>query len=290
MESELLQEIKRINGALDKQLRVLAGDHYVEGGGFRYYAKYGGMGGNTGEILILVSVGDEFPADIVVKKRKRNLALAEKATKLFGSLPSIVPGLHEEAAADLMARASVYMKSPNAEVVQLLLDVPMMQRSKQYYLKKIEEFLQNCKEPAGMCIYSSNVSCVIKITTTALITYLGHSEEGSGNWCFKDGTISFQEIFQLYKIYCSNKRITIVSDCSHSGHWVRECAKTLDSLHIPPCGHRARENRALVKVVASCQPHEEAAEPCYSIEGVRVRDDGAIVHSDTQLTQQTSRH
>ena len=116
---------------------------------------------------------------------------------------------------------------------------------------------------------------------------MGHGEEGSGNWCFKDGTISFQEIFQLYKKYCKNKRLTIISDCSHSGHWVRECAKTLDSLHIPPCGHRARENRALVKVFASCQPHEEAAEPCYSIEAVRVRDDGVIVHSDTQMTQQT---
>ena len=167
MESKLLQEMKRMNGALDKQLRVSDGDPYVEGGGFRYNTKYGGMGGNTGEVLILVSVGDEFPADVVVKKRKRNPALAEKATKLFGSLPSIVPGLHEEAAADLMASASVQMKSPNAEVVQLLLDVPTMQRSKQYYLKKIEEFLQNCKEPAGMCIYTSKLamlrSSVIKL-------------------------------------------------------------------------------------------------------------------------------
>ena len=74
---------------------------------------------------------------------------------MFGSLPSIVPGLHEETAADLMATASVRMKSLNEMVVQLLLDVPMMQRSKQYYLKKMEEFFQNCKQPAGMyvCIY-----------------------------------------------------------------------------------------------------------------------------------------
>ena len=67
---------------------------------------------------------------------------------------------------------------------------------------------------------------------------------------------------------------------------MRECAKTLDSLHIPPCGHRARENRALVKVFASCQSHEEAAEPCYSIEAVRVRDDGTILNDPIQLTQQ----
>ena len=66
------------------------------------------------------------------------------------------------------------------------------------------------------------------------------------------------------------------------------CAKTLDSLSIPPCGHRARENGALVKVFASCQPNEEAAEPCYSIEAVTVRDDGSITTSAKQLTQQKS--
>ena len=123
-----------------------------------------------------------------------------------------------------------------------------------------------------------------------MIHYLGHSEEGTGNWCFKDGTISFQEIFDLYRKHCTNKRITIKSDCSYSGQWVRECAKTLDSLSIPPCGHRARENGALVKVFASCQPiaNEEAAEPCYSIEAVTVEDDGSITTSAKQLTQQKS--
>ena len=145
MESVLLQEMKRMNGALNKQLRLYAGEHYVECGGFRYNTIHGCISGNTGEVMIVVSVGDEFPADLVVKKRIKNSALTEKATNMFGSLPSIVPGLNEETAADLMATASVYMKSSTSVVVQLLLDVPMMQRSKQYYLKKIEKFFQNCK-------------------------------------------------------------------------------------------------------------------------------------------------
>ena len=150
MECELLQEIKRMNGALNKQLRPPAGEHYVECGGFRYNTKYGYIRGNTAEVMIVVSVGDEFPADIVVKKRTKNYTLAEKAKEMFGFLPSIVPGLHEEAAADLMATANASMKSPTLVVVQLLLDVPMMQRSKKYYLKKIEEFFQNCKQPCGI--------------------------------------------------------------------------------------------------------------------------------------------
>ena len=65
---------------------------------------------------------------------------------------------------------------------------------------------------------------------------------------------------------------------------MRECAKTLDSLRIPPCGHRARENGALVKVFASCQPDEEAGEPCFSIEAVKVKDDGPETHHAIQQT------
>ena len=68
---------------------------------------------------------------------------------------------------------------------------------------------------------------------------------------------------------------------------MRECAKTLDSLHICPCGHRARENGALVKVFASCQPYQQAAEPGYSVEAVTVRDDGSITY-DLKLSQQRS--
>ena len=118
------------------------------------------------------------------------------------------------------------------------------------------------------------------------LKYLGNSEKGTGNWCFKDGTISFQEIFDIYRRTCPDKVIIIQSDCSYSGQWVRECARALDSLRIPPCGHRARENGALVKVFASCQSDQEAAEPCYSIEAVTVKDDGSIGYSAKQLTQQ----
>ena len=122
----------------------------------------------------------------------------------------------------------------------------------------------------------------------ALLIYLGNSEKGTGNWCFKDGTISFQEIFDIYRRTCTDKLLSIQSDCSYSGQWVRECARALDSLHIPPCGHRARENGALVKVLASCQPDQEAAEPCYSIEAVIVKDDGSIIYSAKQLTEHKS--
>ena len=147
METELLLEIKKMNGAVEKQLRAPVGEKYVEAGGLRYNTITGSVAGNTGEAMILVSVGDEYPAELVVSHRISNPSLADRAIKTFGSLPSIVPGLHTEAAADLMATASSYILSHCISVVQLLLDVPSMQRSKQYYLNKIETFFQNCQEP-----------------------------------------------------------------------------------------------------------------------------------------------
>ena len=153
MECELLQEMKKMNGAVNKELRELTGEHYVVSTGIRYNITRGSASGNTSETMLLVSVGSEFPADISVKPRIKNPANTKKATQTYGSLPPIVPGLHEEAAADLMAIANLDMKSPNGNVVQLCVDVPMMQRLKHYYLKKIQEFFEHCKHTVGMYIH-----------------------------------------------------------------------------------------------------------------------------------------
>ena len=161
MERDLLQEMKTMNGALDKEPRTLSGEHYMDAGGFSYNTNHGSMGGNT---MILVSVGSEFPVNVVVCPRIRNPALAEDAKQIYGALLFTVPGLHEEAAADLMATASHQLKAPNSTVVKLCLDVPMMQRSKQYYLNKIQEFLQHCKP--------SWYGCKIMCTTIHMHVYI----------------------------------------------------------------------------------------------------------------------
>ena len=71
MESELLYEMKKMNGALGKQPKLLTGDHWMESGGFRYHKRSGEMSGNIREEMILVSVGNKFPADVVVKPPKK---------------------------------------------------------------------------------------------------------------------------------------------------------------------------------------------------------------------------
>ena len=112
--------------------------------------KHGGTGGNTAEVMVVVSVGSECPAGVSVQPHVRNRDLTERAFQTHGHLPSTVTGLHEEAAADLMARASMLLQDSSHDLVRLCLDVPGKQRSKQYYLNTIEEFLKHCKQPVGM--------------------------------------------------------------------------------------------------------------------------------------------
>ena len=134
-------------------------EHYVVSRGIRYNMKLGGTGGNTAEVMVVVSVGSECPAGVSVQSRVRDPALAERAFQIHGHLPSTVTGLHEEAAADLMARVSLELQYPAVDVVRLCLDVPGKQRSKQYYLNTIEEFLKHCKQPAGIYVKTHVYAC-----------------------------------------------------------------------------------------------------------------------------------
>ena len=138
---------------MDKQPKQLSGEPFIEVGRFVHDRELGGVGGNPYQAMILVSAGDYYPPNVVVSKRHRSPSQAEKARKMFGSLPPIIPGLHEEAAADLMATVSTALKSSAGSVVQLLVDVPFLQRSKEYYLKKIEIFLKNCNTSVGRCAW-----------------------------------------------------------------------------------------------------------------------------------------
>ena len=73
-----------------------------------------------------------------------------------------------------------------------------------------------------------------------------------------DGTITFQDIFILYKKYLKEKLLYVFSDCSYSGQWVVDWAKCLDEMGIGSCGHQAIEQGVLIKVFATCQPNQTA--------------------------------
>ena len=68
------------------------------------------------------------------------------------------------------------------------------------------------------------------------------------------------------------KQLTIVSDCSYSGNWIKDCVKTLDDLGILSCGHHTREQGILLKVFSSCKSNEVATVTSFINEAVNVNE------------------
>ena len=109
-----------------------------------------------------------------------------------------------------------------------------------------------------------------------MLHYYGNGLRDTGDWCFKDGFITFRDITDLYMKHSLGRCLTIVTDCHSSGRWVRECAKFLDEQGVKPCGHSAREKGILLKVYASCQTGQDSAELAYTTRGMYLGEDGYV--------------
>ena len=71
--------------------------------------------------------------------------------------------------------------------------------------------------------------------------------------------------------------LTIVSDCSHSGSWVKQCFHFMDEQGIAPCGHHAVEKGVLLKVFTSCKPNQRARVLGYSLNCMSVDKNSGII-------------
>ena len=96
------------------------------------------------------------------------------------------------------------------------------------------------------------------IIPLVVVHYIGHGKKMTGDWCFSDGFITLR---QLLDLYMSNTRfrgrvLSIVSDCSYSGSWVKECMEFMDEQGVGPCGHAAKEKGILIQVLTSCLSNE----------------------------------
>ena len=118
-----------------------------------------------------------------------------------------------------------------------------------------------------------NFVCVLYL---ALIWYSGHGQRDTGHWCFKDDVLTFEELLSLYETHFRGRLLTVVTDCCYSGHWAYQLAEALERKGIPPCGHHAEEAGYLIKLYASCQPHERATMCSYTFEGVSAGSDGLV--------------
>ncbi len=115
-----------------------------------------------------------------------------------------------------------------------------------------------------------------------MLHYIGPGQRDTGNWCFKDGFISFEEIMELYTEHFKKRVLTIVSDCSYSGRWVKEAMTFVDAKGVGPCGHEAKEKGILVKVLASCLANEVPAELAFSTHGVTNENTGRIIYNPSK--------
>ena len=108
------------------------------------------------------------------------------------------------------------------------------------------------------------MNLTVFVLFTVVLYHVGPGKKGTGDWCFSDGFISFREIMDLYTQHFRGRVLTIISDCSYSGSWVREAMAFMDEQGVGPCGHVAKEKGILVKVFSSCLANEIPAELAFS--------------------------
>ena len=111
------------------------------------------------------------------------------------------------------------------------------------------------------------IRIILVLCCTVIVYYIGAGKRNTGDWCFEDGFIKFRDIAELYLRLIRGRILTIVSDCSYSGCWVRDCMEFLDERGVEPCGHKAREKGMLIKVYASCRPAQIPTQYQFSING-----------------------
>ena len=63
----------------------------------------------------------------------------------------------------------------------------------------------------------------VAIPFIAIIHYYGNGQKNTGDWCFKDGFITFRDIADLHMKYGRGRILTVVTDCHSSGRWVSQC-------------------------------------------------------------------
>ena len=97
--------------------------------------------------------------------------------------------------------------------------------------------------------------------------YIGHGRRNTGDWCFQDGYITFTDLAQLYLQLLRGRVLSIVTDCSHSGSWVKQCMAFLDQQGVGPCGHSARDKGIFIYVFSSCLSHQVPRQLAYSVYG-----------------------
>ncbi len=63
------------------------------------------------------------------------------------------------------------------------------------------------------------VGTFISKVATPVLYYSGHGEKGTGNWCFKNGCVSPQDVERIHGSVAGCRYPMIISDSCYSGFW-----------------------------------------------------------------------
>ena len=153
-------------------------------------------------------------------------------------------------------------------------------------LIRLREFFSTASDKDGGKNRTRIAISLLKFSIAVIIYYFGNGRKIRGDWCFSDGFITFQDLMDVYMETYRGHVLTIVSDCSYSGNWVKRAYEFMDGQGIPPCGHHAIEKGILLKVVASCRPTQTARVLGYSLYCLQFdKNDETIKHHIAQQIQ-----
>ena len=217
--------------------------------------------GGERDVFILGSIGDSQSPDVV--SQCSVVLTKEDQGKLANQ------GVPQECRDDLSIMKARVGLDDTYELVGVEVSKSGKELSCNFVLKCLAELMEKTNKPGGRFSYSWPFLHLVPFAITVLIYYFGNGKRNTGDWCFKDGFITFRDIASLYQRFFCGGVLTIITDCSHSGCWVKDCTRYLDEQGVKPCGHSANANEVLLKVYASCRPGDVAATPCFSVQGVR---------------------
>ena len=133
--------------------------------------------------------------------------------------------------------------------------------------------------------------CRLNVQTTVDIVYFGPGKRNTGDWCFVDGFITFRDLAELYCSYFKGCILSIDTDCSYSGHWVKELLKFVDEQGVKPCGHSARDKGLLINVGASCKHNEIPYRLLYAIKSfTNDKNKGTLVGKENRFEVAEEQH
>ncbi|CAI8035371.1 hypothetical protein GBAR_LOCUS19859 [Geodia barretti] len=202
--------------------------------------------GGTRTVFILGSLASLPSADVVFR---RSITLSDEDKNTLSKGLALPP----DRWTDLDVILTKYAQDENVSIGPQELFTQENEVSCETVLAKLRDFFSSSTDKDG-----------------AVIHYFGNGRKFRGDWCFSDGYITFQDLMDVYMETYRGRVLTIVSDCSHSGSWVKQCYEFFEGQGIIPCGHHAVKKGILLKVFTSCRQNDTASVLRFSMQCIFV--------------------